>query len=66
MVTVFDYVHTDDLDIVGRSAYHNVRTVQINQERVRARLNALTQESIERTKKYAIKIGTGKEAEASD
>jgi len=66
MVTVFDHVHTDDLDIVGRSAYHNVRTVRINQKRVEARLNALTQESIRGTKKHASKTGTGKEAEASD
>lgn len=54
MTTVFDHVHMDDLEPVldkqGNAVYiySGVPLLSINQKKARARLDALTAESIER------------------
>jgi hypothetical protein len=67
MTTVFPHVHTDDLDAVldkkGQSVYpySSVPLKSINHERVLARADAMTQESINRSRKHAETIGVGEE-----
>lgn len=68
MTTVFPHVHTDDLDDVldkkGEPVYPytSVPLKSINHKRALARADAMTQESINGSRKHAETIGTGEEA----
>lgn len=76
MTIVFESVHSDDLDQVGtvlggkcgsckgsgrKTCGASVPVSTINHKRVLARADALTQESIRRSKEYADRTGAGKE-----